>query len=234
MTIRIITFVLALIIAAAAPARAEEAVDLELVLAIDSSSSISASEWGLQMKGYEAAFRDPRIQAAIRSGPHSRIAVAVVVWADATVPKRESSWFVLSTPADSERFADLMAAMGRGVFGGTGIGSGIATAIRKLERNGLTAPRQVIDVSGDGRETPPRENVVLIEMANAMAWSRGVTVNGIAILNEDPDLERWYRNHVIAGQDAFVMTAVDYEDFIRAIVAKLLREIEHKPRLSLR
>jgi hypothetical protein len=233
MTIRVIAPLLALVLATA-PACAEEAVDLELVLAIDSSSSISASEWGLQMKGYEAAFRDPRIQAAIGSGPNSRIAVAVVVWADATVPKKESPWFVLSTPADSERFADFMAGMGRGVFGGTGIGAGIATAIRKLERNGFTAPRQVVDVSGDGRETPPRENVVLIEMANAMAWSRGVTVNGVAILNEDPDLERWYRNYVIAGQGAFVMTAVDYKDFIRAIVAKLLREIEHEERLTLR
>jgi hypothetical protein len=215
-------------------AAADEAVDLELVLAIDASSSVDESEWALQMQGYAAAFRDSRVTAALASGPNKRIGVAVVVWADATVPKWESPWFVLATPADGERFAAFMESTGRSVFGGTGIGAGIAAAIRKLERNGMTAPRQVVDVSGDGRETPPRENVVLIPMANAMARARGVTVNGLAILNDDPDLARWYRNNVVAGRGSFVMTAADYQDFTQAIVAKLIREIEHRPRLSRR
>jgi hypothetical protein len=228
---RIIGFALALL-ALAAPAQTEEAVDLELVLAIDSSSSVDGVEWALQMQGYAAAFRDPRIHAAVASGPNKRIGVAVVVWADATVPRWESPWFMLAAPADCERLAAYMTGLGRGALGGTGIGAGIATAIRKLERNGLTAPRQVVDVSGDGRETPPRENVVLIPMANAMARARGVTVNGLAILNEDPDLAAWYRGNVIAGRGAFVMTAVDYADFADAIVRKLLREIEHEQRLS--
>ena len=71
-------------------------------------------------------------------------------------------------------------------------------------------------------------------MANAMARSRGVTVNGLAILNEDPELEHWYRNNVIAGRESFVMTALDFRDFREAIVRKLIREIEHQERLSLR
>ena len=100
------------------------------------------------------------------------------------VPRWDSDWFVLATPADSERFADFMAALPRIPQGGTGIGAGVAAAIRKLDRNGLTAPRQVVDVSGDGRETPPRETVVLMPMARALARARGVTVNGLAIVNE--------------------------------------------------
>ena len=232
MRLRAAAFIAAFL-AAAGLASAED-IDLELVLAIDASGSVSASEWGLQTGGYADAFRDPRVQAAVTSGPRKRIGVAVIIWADATVPHWESPWFVLASPADSERFATYLETMGRGVFGGTGIGAGIAAAIRKLERNGLTAPRQVVDVSGDGRETPPRENVVLIAMANAMARSRGVTVNGLAILNEDPELERWYRNNVIAGRESFVMTALDFRDFREAIVRKLIREIEHQERLSLR
>jgi hypothetical protein len=127
-----------------------------------------------------------------------------------------------------------MQALPRAALGGTGIGAGLAAAIRKLDRNGITAPRQVVDVSGDGRETPAREVVVLIPMANAMAWARGVTVNGLAILNDDPALATWYRDNVIAGRGAFVMTATDYDDFAQAILEKLLREIEHQERLSLR
>jgi hypothetical protein len=67
-----------------------------------------------------------------------------------------------------------------------------------------------------------------------MASARGVTVNGLAILNEDRDLARWYRDHVISGLGSFVVPAADFHDFAEAIVNKLVREIEHQERLSLR
>jgi hypothetical protein len=213
---------------------ADEAVDLELVLAIDASSSVDDREWELQRAGYAAAFRDAEIKAALSSGPEKRVAVAVVVWADATVPRWESDWFLLSTPLDGERMADFMAALPRVPEGGTGIGAGVAVAIRKVERNGYSAPRQVVDVSGDGRETPPRENVVLIDMARQLAQARGVTVNGLAIVNEDAGLATWYRDNVIAGRGSFVIAADDYADFSEAIRRKLLREIKHQERLSRR
>jgi hypothetical protein len=214
------------------PALADEVVDLELVLAIDASSSVDDTEWELQRQGYAAAFRDPDIQAAVISGPKKRVAIAVVVWADASVPRWDSDWFVVADPAGSETLASFMAALPRIPMGGTGIGPGLAAAIRKLDRNGMTAPRQVVDVSGDGRETPPRETVVLIPMANAMAKARGVAVNGLAIINEDPGLAVWYRDNVIAGPGSFVITARNYDDFSDAIRRKLLREIVHQERMS--
>ena len=215
-------------------AAAEERVDLELVLAVDASSSVDETEWALQMQGYAAAFRDPRVQAAIGSGPSRRIGVSVLVWADATVPRWDSGWFVLAAPADAERFAAFIAGLGRAAEGGTGIGAGIAAAIRLFDRNGIAAPRQVVDVSGDGRETPAREVVVLMPMARAMAEARGVTINSLAILNEDAGLAGWYRDHVIAGRGSFVITAADFDDFAEAIVRKLIREIEHQERLTRR
>jgi hypothetical protein len=231
---RAVAFIVSLAFPLPFHALADEVVDLELVLAIDASSSVDDNEWELQRQGYADAFRDPEIQHAITSGPKKRVAIAVVVWADASVPRWDSDWFVLTAPSDSEALADFMAALPRIPVGGTGIGMGVASAIRKLDRNGLTAPRQVVDVSGDGRETPPRETVVLIPMANAMARARGVTVNGLAIVNEDPGLAAWYRDNVIAGHGSFVMTAVGYEDFAEAIRKKLLREIIHQERLSFR
>jgi hypothetical protein len=219
----------------ASPAFADETVDLELVLAIDASSSVDDDEWELQRQGYAAAFHDPAVQRATISGPHKRIAIAVVVWADASVPRWDSDWFVLAGPADSDELADFMAALPRIPIGGTGIGMGVAAAIRKLDRNGLTAPRQVVDVSGDGRETPPRETVVLMPMARALADARRVTINGLAILSaDDLSLANWYRNNVITGPGSFVITAIDYRAFGEAIRKKLLKEIEHQERLSLR
>jgi hypothetical protein len=186
------------------------------------------------MDGYAAAFRDPRVQAALHSGPRGRVAVATLVWADATVPRWEGGWFLLAGPPDGERFAAFMETMPRIPQGGTGIGAGVAAAVRMLDRNGFSAPRQVVDVSGDGSETPARDIVVLMPMARALAMARGVTVNGLAIVNEEPNLATWYRDNVAAGPGSFVMTAAAYEDFAAAIVAKLLREIEHKERLTKR
>jgi hypothetical protein len=226
------TGIVFLLLALASPACAEEAVDLELVLAIDGSSSVDEDEFALQMNGYAAAFRDARVQEAIVSGPRHAIAVSVLIWADATVPKSSTPWFALAGPADAETFATLMAGLPRGTEGGTGIGSGIAAAMRRLDRNSFVAPRQVVDVSGDGRETPARELVVTMPMAHAMARARGVTVNGLAILNEQPDLARWYRDNVIAGPGSFVMRAADYHDFAEAITRKLIKEIEWQERLS--
>jgi hypothetical protein len=217
------------------PSLADEAVDLELVLAIDASSSVDDSEWELQRQGYADAFRDPAIQNAIISGPRRRIAIAVVVWADASVPRWDSDWFVLAGPSDSAALADFMAALPRIPQGGTGIGAGIAYAIRKLDRNGLTAPRQVVDVSGDGRETPPRETVVLMPQARAFADAKGVTINGVAILSaDDLSLATWYRNNVITGPGSFAIAAADYRAFGEAIRRKLLKEIEHQERVSAR
>jgi hypothetical protein len=227
---------LAAIVAGIAPALSAEdvSVDLELVLAIDASSSVNQNEWALQREGYAAAFRDQRVIAAVTSGPRKSVAVSVLVWADASVPRWSSAWFLLAGPSDAEGFAAFMAALPRIPEGGTGIGAGVAAAIRKLDRNGYEAPRQVVDVSGDGRETPAREIVVLMPMANAMAHARGVTINGLAIVNEDTTLDRWYRDNVIAGRGSFVVTAGDYSAFAEAITRKLIREIEHEERLTQR
>jgi hypothetical protein len=227
---------LALLTTLPAPARAaDEPVDLELVLAIDASSSVDPTEWELQREGYAAAFRDLHIQAAIVSGPKKRIAVSVVVWADATVPRWEGPWFALGSAIDAEAFANFMDYLPRIPEGGTGIGMGVAAAVRKLERNGFSSTREVVDVSGDGRETPARENVVMMPMAHAMAEARGVTVNGLAIVNEeDLSLETWYRDNVIAGRGSFVMTAMNYFNFAEAIRRKLLKEIQHQERVSQR
>jgi hypothetical protein len=230
--VRLLLILVLFCIPPSGPASAQSAADLELVLAIDASSSVDEAEWALQMDGYAAAFRDPRVQAAIRSGPNAKIAVSVLVWADATVPKWDSNWFVLTNAGGAERFAGFMAGLQREAEGGTGIGAGVAMAIRKFDRNGIEAPRQVVDVSGDGRETPAREVVVLMPQARAMARARGVTVNGLAILNEDPGLADWYRNNVMNGPGSFVIAAADFDSFAEAILRKLIREIEHQERLS--
>ena len=95
-------------------ARAEErGVDLKLVLAVDASGSVDESEFALQMGGIAAAFRDPAVGEAIRSGPKKRIAVNVTVWAQHEVPKDSTGWALLSTDADIDRFSQINERCGR-------------------------------------------------------------------------------------------------------------------------
>ncbi len=227
-----ILIVLAVVFVAARASAQEMIVDLELVLAVDASSSVDAGEFRLQIEGIAQAFRDKRVLAAIQAGQVGQIAVAMVLWADATIPKDESDWFIIASEADAERFSNFVYGVRRGVLGGTGIGAGIAWAIRKFDRNGIAAPRQVVDVSGDGKETPPREIVVTMPTARSMALARGVTINGLAILNEDETLASWYANHVIAGPDSFVISVTGFDSFAEAMTRKLIREIEARPRIG--
>lgn len=216
------------------PARAETRVDLELVLAIDASASVDPGEFSLQVGGVASAIRDRDVLDAIASGPIGRIAIAAIVWADASLPKHAGDWHVIEGLADAEAFARHIQAFPRLISGGTGLGSGIAEAMRLMERNGISGVRRVVDVSGDGIETPPRENVLLLADARGMALGRGITVNGLAILNDVPDLDDYYRDEVIVGAHAFVMVARDYRDFAEAFRRKLLREIEERPPVSRR
>ncbi len=210
-----------------APALASaEEVDLELVLAVDASGSVDDTEYQLQIQGIAEAFRDEAVQSAIGSGPNGRIAVAVVIWADATLPKDESSWFVVGDRPSALTFADAVSQFPRRVEGGTGIGSAVAYSVRLIADNRFTAPRRVVDVSGDGVETPAREDLtILLPQARMMANAHDVVVNGLAIINEVHDLDNYYRDNVIIGHDSFVMKSRNYEDFKEAIRSKLLREI---------
>lgn len=206
--------------AAAAP------VDLELVLAIDSSSSVDAEEFTFQMDGLAAAFRDPSVQAAIESGAHRAIAITVVEWADARRQSINIPWVRVDSPESAEAVAKDLETASRLVYGGgTSISGAIAFSMGRFGTGDFAGERRVIDVSGDGRNNlglPPEE-------ARNAAVEAGVTVNGLAISNEEPELEAYYRERVIGGPGAFVIHATDYQDFARAIREKLLREIGAVP-----
>ena len=209
-------------------------VDLTLVLAVDASGSVDDREFALQLVGIAAGFRDPKVRESIKSGPEGCIAVMLMVWADHQAPKDRTDWFVLCLEKDAEAFARVVETFPRKQNGATGIGEGIAAALRAIDTSGFKARRKVVDVSGDGRETMAREFVVLLPQARAMAFTLGVTINGLAITNEDPALLSYFRDMVRTGEGSFALPATDYEAFAEAMRRKLLREIEYRPKVSQR
>ncbi|RAI55414.1 DUF1194 domain-containing protein [Roseicella frigidaeris] len=204
-------------------------VDLALCLAVDVSASVDFDEFGLMIGGYATAFRDPGLVAACAAGPRGGIAVAMLFWSGtwpamrhAAPPELAVPWMRVDGPAAAEALAAAIEAAPRlPQPGATGLGEGMAAGLALLARCPAEAARLVLDVSGDGRHNqgPPPGPV------RDLGVAAGVTINGLAVLNEEPDLLDHYRAEVIGGPGCFAMDCPDYAAFAAAIRAKLAREV---------
>ena len=211
---------------AAAYGQDRQTVGLELVLLVDVSASVNGEEYRLQTNGLASAFASAAVLAAIRSLAPRGMAVCVVQWADHAHQQRSVDWTVLRRDTDALRFAGQIATIPRHSDGDhTAIGDALAFALNELQSNSYTGLRQVIDVSGDGRNNGGRR----LSGARDEVLNHGIVINGLAILNEIPQLGQYFRDRLIGGQGAFVTTASDYTDFARAMSHKLEREIGSVP-----
>ena len=200
--------------------RAETPVSLELVLAVDSSYSVDSLEFGLQMKGIANAFRDPEIIDLI--GRQNGIAVTLFQWSREVNESHMIPWFLLQSPASILSFADRVENTQRNptrLF--TGIGRAINFGVRLIVENAYAGEHMKIDISGDGTDNIGS----LTEQSHLRASELGIVINGLPILTTSRALDRYYLNYVIAGPGAFVEVADDYDDFARAFLRKLRREI---------
>ena len=206
-----------------APLSAQQVVGLELVLAVDSSGSVDNDEFELQRRGLAEAFRDPVVVAAIRSS--GGVAVSLVQWAGPDEQGVDVAWFTVTDGKSAAALADRIAATERRYYGTTAITAMLAGAVAMLRGNRIAGLRQVIDISGDGPNNSGQDP----DGVRDWAVAAGITVNGLAILNEDSTLDRYYRDHVIGGLGAFLVDARDYHAFAAAIRTKLIREIRGVP-----
>ena len=208
-------------------------VDLELVLAVDASGSVDHEEYRLQLSGIAAAFRDAEVVSASRSGLHGRIAAKMLIWSDNYLPTAATTWYVIDDADSAEIFARHVETFPRSIIdNGTGIGNALLRAADAIEENNLIGTRRVIDVSGDGRENSVSGGGKLITEAREEMRRRGIIVNGLAILAEEPSLASYYHQQLIVGPSAFVMSVGTFQDFAKAMRMKLLREIGQRAPVS--
>jgi hypothetical protein len=196
-------------------------VDLALVLAVDCSFSVDAVEFRLQMEGLGLALQDAEVFKAIQSGPKQRIAILVLQWSDTDNQRIVLPWTVLNTEANVKAAGMELQTMPRRLAeGGTSITQALAFAFTQFE-SAPPATRKTIDLSTDGRNNigpslPPVRNLIV---------SSGITINALVIVNEFPELDVYAERHIAAGNGHFVMKAMSYDDYYRAILQKLVREI---------
>ncbi len=220
---------LAAVLLVSGAAAAEQAVDLELVLAADGSGSIDDDEFRLQRAGYAAAITNPRVLGAIRSGFLGRIALTFIEWGAPESQATIVDWALIHDEASARAFAARLLAAPRLVWGYNSISAALDYAAGMIHANDYQGTRKIIDISGDGPQIGGRP----IAAARGEAVLAGITINALVIVSAGGGypgpggmpLEAHYRRDVIGGAGAFVMTADSRASFAAAILNKLVLEL---------
>jgi hypothetical protein len=211
-------FVIAVTICLAATPAAAAAV--AVVLAVDVSASVTPESYVLQHDGIARAFENPHLVTAIAAAPGG-VEVLVIEWSDPDKIKVTVGWMVVTDRRSAAAFAAAVRATERSSQGLTAIGPALSAAAAQFDTMPAPAERRVIDISGDGMaDFGPPPGAARDRIAAA-----GITINGLAILTEEPWLEDYYRRNVIGGPAAFALAARDFGSFADAMLRKLMQEV---------
>ena len=204
--------------------------DVALALAVDVSISVSEREKKLQRRGYVEAFRSDEVIDAILAGPYGSIAVTYFEWSGAVEPSVVVPWVVIDSKESAYGFADLLSRNTTRKKDTTSISGAMLFAQRLLNKRRGLARRLVLDISGDG----PNNHGIPVEEARDRLVVDGITINGLPIMvNANQvfagfdlsELDTYYRDRVIGGNGAFLISALSWREFPDAVRRKLVLEI---------
>lgn len=220
----------AAVMIASAAARSETAVDVELILAVDVSQSMTERELEIQRRGYaEALVSDDVIDAIRFGGYHGQVALTYVEWAGMYSQRVIVEWTLIRDRSDAVAFATKLTSNFSTALRRTSISGIIEHSIPAFDKNAFTADRRVIDISGDG----PNNDGRAVLTSRARAAARGITINGLPLMTREgmgdqwhlDDLDVYYRECVITGPRAFVIPVWKWQDFPEAVRQKLVLEL---------
>lgn len=216
-----------------APASAQEAVDIELILAVDVSLSMSHEELKIQRDGYVAALTHDDVINAIRDGIHGKIAISYFEWAGDQSHYVIVPWTVIASREDAENVAAQITASPPNSARRTSISGGLRFAYDLFAESTYRGLKRIVDVSGDG----PNNQGEWVDVVRDDIVSRGIIINGLPLMTDGglmstfgiPDLDLYYTHCVIGGPGAFVVPVNDWSHFPEAIRRKLVLEIAGVP-----
>ncbi|GIL00957.1 MAG: hypothetical protein BroJett030_08560 [Alphaproteobacteria bacterium] len=221
----------AMIVAAAVasgPAAARETVDLELVLAVDTSRSMDYEEQIIQRNGYVAAFRSKEVIDAILSGGLGRIAVVYMEWASDEMTRVVVPWTLIDSAEAAHAFAGELEKQRPQRMSRTSISGALVQSQNLFGISPWQGMRRVVDVSGDG----PNNHGLPVEAARDEIVAQGIVVNGLPLMVREAmagygidNLDDYYTDCVIGGTGSFVIPVDRWEAFEEAVRRKLVLEI---------
>lgn len=205
-------------------------VDLQLLLAVDVSQSIDSSEAQLQRNGYIEVLRDPEIINVIRSGFHGKVALSYMEWAGPLQQWLLVDWHIIDGRAAADKFVEKLIKSPIHIGQRTSISFAVLHAVSLFSNTKYSPTRKVIDVSGDGANNAG----FYIHETRHRAVENGITINGLAIVNERPsplgipatrNIDDYYEDCVIAGPGSFLVVADNLNSFAAAVRRKMILEI---------
>lgn len=204
-----------------------------LALALDVSGSVDAREYRLQMGGVASALDAPEVRAKLLSMPDAPVMMMIYEWSGPNDQHMVVPWTRMETDGTVDTVVEtLRQTTRREATPGTALG----VAMRLGQSYLAQQPgcwKHTLDISGDGKSNlGPRPRDVRDQIA-----ASGITINGLVIGVDDPnigdtrqaeigELSSYFRAEVMVGPDAFVHTAIGFNDYARAMTQKLLRELD--------
>ena len=153
-----------------------------------------------------------------------------IEWADHDRLRLIADWHVVHDLTSAQQLSARIVDAPRTIGMQTSISAAIDFASLLLDTNGFSSRRRVIDISADGANN----NGELVTRARDRALARGITINGLPILNDRPNamvfpplknLDLYFSNRVIGGAGAFIVVASNFAAFGSAIRRKMVLEI---------
>lgn len=219
-----IRWVTALGLAVSAGPLQAEPCRLALLLALDISVSVDATEDALQRQGVAAALIAPEVQKAFFSSPMP-VALAVYEWSGRDAQNVLQPWRLIQSEADLYSVASQISRSTRSdTSSATAMGHALAFGATLMQQ----APPclfHTIDLSGDGSNNDGYGP----QIAYRHFPFENVVVNGLVINAADFEGELFlipfFENNVLHGPGAFLEIAQGFDDFERAMRRKLEREL---------
>ncbi len=204
-------------------------VDVELVLAIDVSRSMTPRELEIQRRGYAEALASKEVIEAIKGGLLGRIALFYFEWSGANSQRTIIDWTTIENESDARSVATRLTAEFNEALRRTSISGAIDFAANQFDSNNYTASRQVIDISGDG----PNNQGKPVTLARDGALEKGIIINGLPLMTNEGmgsqfhlnDLDQYYIDCVTGGPASFVIPVLEWEQFPEAVRQKLVLEL---------
>jgi len=204
-------------------------VDVELVLAVDVSRSMSPEELDIQRRGYAEALVSDEVIDAIGDGLLGRVAIQYVEWAGQYNQRIVVDWTLIEDRADAQAFARQLLAHRSPSMSRTSISGGINFAVNAISTNAYSGNRRIIDIPGDG----PNNQGPYVVRARDEALAAGIIINGLPLMTRDGiysqfDIERldlYYRDCVIGGAGAFLIPVLSWQEFPEAVRRKIVLEL---------
>ncbi|MGB7317430.1 MAG: DUF1194 domain-containing protein [Planktotalea sp.] len=213
-------------------AQAQERCRQALALALDVSGSVDSREYRLQLDGLAAALSNPKVHTALLSMPDTPVRLAVYEWSSPADQTLLVPWRAITSEGDLNGLAaQLRSTQRTPAEQSTGLGTAMLYGAKLLARQSECWVR-TLDISGDGKaNTGP-----LPQKLNKTAFD-GITINALVIgadaldhgdsrQAEIGELSSYFNAYVIHGPSSFVEVALGFDDYERAMVRKLLRELE--------